>query len=346
MSRNDTDSQSPDEQEQLVNEYVRRKERFDRACKKIMSKCSELCQELALKNSWITGRTKDPDSLRQKLALKKYGNLSEVPDLVGVRVVLDDRPQVLRFTAAIQKAFTINWRHTTTHRLEIDQVGYASRHFVIEYSSDDDARSESLNCEIQLRTLLQHAWAQTQRNFEIYKQKRSPSPSNLIRRRLNIISGLLESADSEIENAWSEHRLLDIGQGAQIGVTADSLTDLLSRKIVRDIMRRHGFNEKHFDAFDFTREQLAQAAEDLRRNGVNTISQIVVDLFDYVEILAEAISWPAPIAIDIPLQVVMLTSSIADLENRTNMIDQIPALDPRVQHVLKMRLVAQNPGRF
>lgn len=339
-------SSSDDFRDKMVNEYLRRREQFDRACEQVKEQCSELCERLGLKNAWITGRSKEPESLREKLAKKPYKHLSDVPDLAGVRVVVNDRPQVRDFTSVMQEVFTINWRHTTTHRLEIDQVGYASRHFVVKWTSKPRPQPEALNCEIQLRTLLQHAWAQTQRNFPIYKQKNGASPSRRIRRQLNVISGLLESADSEIEKAWEENRLIDIKQNAPEAITAKSLTDLLNHEVIRNIMRRQGFQEKHFDELCFSERQLKQAAEDLSRNGTNTILQIVVDLFDFIELLSEALAWPDPIPINSPLQIVMLTSAVADLENRTNMIGHIPSLSTREQDILKVRLAAQNPGRF
>jgi ppGpp synthetase/RelA/SpoT-type nucleotidyltranferase len=340
---------SDDLRDKLVNEYLHRREQFDHACEQVKEQCSELCERLELKNAWITGRSKEPESLREKLAKKPYKHLSDVPDLAGVRVVVNDRPQVRDFTSVMQEVFKINWRHTTTHRLEIDQVGYASRHFVVEWTSNSKPRApklEALNCEIQLRTLLQHAWAQTQRNFPIYKQKHGVSPSRRIRRQLNVISGLLESADSEIEKAWKDNRLIDIKQNSPEPVTARSLADLLNHEVIRNIMRRHGFQEKYFDELRFNDRQMKQAAEDLSRNGTNTILQIVVDLFDFIELLSEALAWPDPIPINNPLQIVMLTSAVADLENRTNMIGHIPSLSTREQDIIKVRLAAQNPGRF
>jgi len=83
--------------------------------------------------------------------------------------------------------------------LDPDKFGYLSTHYVLSIGSDRSNLPEftlfkELKAEIQVRTLLQHAWAAIDWKFRYKEQKEAPKQ---LRRRLFRISALLEAADNE-----------------------------------------------------------------------------------------------------------------------------------------------------
>lgn len=90
--------------------------------------------------------------------------------------------------------------------LGIDRVGYRSKHFIVKLDNDRSSLVEyrdfmSLRCEVQVRSLLQHAWA------EVEHDRRFKYPGELpheIRRRYSLIAGQLELADRELNNLARE----------------------------------------------------------------------------------------------------------------------------------------------
>ncbi|QGY41558.1 hypothetical protein GM415_15995 [Pseudodesulfovibrio cashew] len=128
-----------------------------------------------------TPRTKDPESLRTKAFYreKPYQNpYKEITDKVGVRFVVLN-------TLAVDVVNEIisgipGWdvqidRDFEQERIERPEVfGYQSEHFLVSPSSPIEIGPHSVpvdtTCEIQVRSLTQHAWAETMHSW-VYKQK-------------------------------------------------------------------------------------------------------------------------------------------------------------------------------
>lgn len=84
-------------------------------------------------------------------------------------------------------------------QLNADQFGYRSLHFVISFNSDranlpENVKFRGLKAEIQVRTILQHAWAAIDWKLRYKSVLEAPQE---IRRRVFRVSALLELADDE-----------------------------------------------------------------------------------------------------------------------------------------------------
>jgi putative GTP pyrophosphokinase len=149
----------------------------------------------------VTHRVKERLSMERKLNRpdKHYPMLTEVTDLLGVRVITHFPDDVDNFASVLLPEFelleTVDRRETDDPR----QFGYASLHCVVRL---DPARRSQLeyqrfaDCvlELQIRSILQHAWAEIEHDLG-YKTSRA-IPREL-RRRFSRLSGLLELADDE-----------------------------------------------------------------------------------------------------------------------------------------------------
>jgi hypothetical protein len=95
--------------------------------------------------------------------------------------------------------------------MDPDKFGYISLHYIIKLNTArkqlrEYERFKEFKAEIQIRTILQHAWADIEHDLG-YKSKET-IPRN-IQRDFNRLSGLLELADKEflgIKNSLSEYK--------------------------------------------------------------------------------------------------------------------------------------------
>jgi len=155
----------------------------------------------------ITSREKDPEKLREKVTKEgevHYPLLNKISDLAGVRIIAYFPSDVDKIVPLIEKAFKMDPKHSMDKRLSSDPAifGYASVHFVVEFRPDmlklpEYALFDKMKCEIQVRTILQHAWAEIEHDV-VYK-----SPGVIpfrVRRRFASLAGLLEIADREFES--------------------------------------------------------------------------------------------------------------------------------------------------
>jgi len=163
----------------------------------------------------ITSREKNPEKLREKIPTegKVYDSLSNnITDLAGVRIITYFPSDVDKIVPLIEKEFKVDPKHSVDKRLCLDPAifGYASVHFVVEFRSEvlklpEFAIFNKMKCEIQVRTILQHAWAEIEHDI-VYK-----SPEDIpfrLRRRFACLAGLLEIADREFESLRQDEMLV------------------------------------------------------------------------------------------------------------------------------------------
>lgn len=158
-------------------------------------------QKIALHS--VAFRSKKFESLAGKIARpdKNYAELADVTDLAGIRITTYFADDVDRVAAVLQDEFEIDRDSSVDKRLyaDPDRFGYQSLHRVISLDKkradlSEYARFAGFKCEVQVRSILQHAWAEIEHDLG-YKTV-SEVPFQL-RRRFARIAGLFELADDE-----------------------------------------------------------------------------------------------------------------------------------------------------
>jgi ppGpp synthetase/RelA/SpoT-type nucleotidyltranferase len=164
----------------------------------------------------IEDRAKTVASFSEKLQRsgKSYQDpLTEIRDLAGLRIILYYKDDVLRVSDIIDKEFEVDTADSVD-KLEMlapDQFGYLSVHKVARLGKTRKAMTEwhkygDLYAEIQIRTVLQHAWASISHRLQYKRETEVPKG---IRRKLTRLAGLLELADEqfcEIQTAIQERK--------------------------------------------------------------------------------------------------------------------------------------------
>lgn len=135
--------------------------------------------------------------------------LAEITDMAGVRVVTFLPDAVEQVGAAVEAQFEIIEQEDKFDRLSLEErFGYASVHYLVRLRDNRTSlleyrRFEGLVGEIQVRTILQHAWAEIEHDIEY---KGSDSVAVSVRRRFMAVAGMLEIADREFQAIQEEVR--------------------------------------------------------------------------------------------------------------------------------------------
>jgi ppGpp synthetase/RelA/SpoT-type nucleotidyltranferase len=188
--------------ESIIAAYRRRNENYRRLGEDVERMLKDLLRAAVIPVSSVTNRLKDVDSLRRKLqSSNKYQTLTDITDIVGARVITyfsDDVDPVANIIRRLDN-FAVDLTNSVDKRRELrpDQFGYQSLHLVATLSKqrifNENRNLEGLKIEIQVRSLLQHAWAEIEHAY--YKSERN-LPST-IARRVSLVAGLLEVGDNE-----------------------------------------------------------------------------------------------------------------------------------------------------
>jgi putative GTP pyrophosphokinase len=149
----------------------------------------------------VTGRTKSVASFAAKAARAVAGSparedpLTGITDQVGVRVVAYLLSEVEAVAELLADQFTIlDDRDMGRETASQGRFGYASRHLlVVPDEEDPDLRRPA---SVQVRTVLQHAWAEFEHDIR-YKGTVPEEHAPDLDRRFTLAAGLLELADRE-----------------------------------------------------------------------------------------------------------------------------------------------------
>ncbi len=150
----------------------------------------------------VTCRVKDFDSFFEKISRKNYSNpFNENEDFCGVRVILYYSDDITKLTNIITDNYLINESEDKSEKLEPNEFGYRSNHMIIKIKDSwcvtpNYANLNNLKIELQIRTILMHAWAEIEHKLG-YKNKQQ-IPTGL-QRKLYLMSAKLEDADTQFQ---------------------------------------------------------------------------------------------------------------------------------------------------
>lgn len=160
-------------------------------------------------------RAKDPTHFLEKAGRpgKQYTDpLAEITDLAGARVIVESPSAVEQVAQIIREEFEVDEVQSMDKAdlLKVDQFGYRSQHFIVRLRAPRGTAREwsqiaGLWAEIQVRTALQHAWAQVEHGL-VYKPDSDLPPP--LRRRFNALAAVFELADRELDELIEAGRQL------------------------------------------------------------------------------------------------------------------------------------------
>jgi ppGpp synthetase/RelA/SpoT-type nucleotidyltranferase len=163
-------------------------------------------------------RAKSKESFERKCNKKnedgsyKYDDpLNELTDLAGVRAIVYLRDSVELVSTKIREKFEKIEEIDVGERVFSEgRFGYQSKHFLVKLKNDRADLEENhdiagLTCEIQVRTMLQHAWAVIDHKIQYKANSEIPLE---IRKRFSALAGALELADRELQRVEEDSQAL------------------------------------------------------------------------------------------------------------------------------------------
>ncbi|MCH7560393.1 MAG: tyrosine-type recombinase/integrase [Thaumarchaeota archaeon] len=157
----------------------------------------------------IIGRVKESDSFENKIRAGIHYKPEYMHDLAGLRVICFVNSDVTKVSEIVESIFSVDKTRTKTREdmLGDNKMGYASTHYVCTLPKGRTELSENQHLkgkliEIQIRTILQHAWSEIEHD-DVYKK--AEEANSELTRQFNLVSSILELADNELERLHKEH---------------------------------------------------------------------------------------------------------------------------------------------
>lgn len=170
----------------------------------------ELLRANGLDPHSVRHRIKTKDSVQRKVGQEdaEYDGLEDIHDLLGIRVITFFPDEVDRVAKVIEAEFSVDQHNSVDKRalLDPDRFGYLSLHYVVALNQTrsrltEHVRFDGWKFEVQIRSILQHAWAEIEHDLGYHTAGAIPDS---FRRRFSRLAGLLEIADDEFQTLRSE----------------------------------------------------------------------------------------------------------------------------------------------
>jgi len=232
---------TPEQCRKFIKQYSRERPQYE-ALADVLTKVLKVpAKELGLP-AMVQARAKDVASFAGKIQRPEKGYtdpLNEITDFCGARVITLTLDGVSRIREFVEKNFQIFWEHSgdKLDSMGSDTFGYLSTHYIVAFREGDFSEEIvppnliGLKAEVQVRTLLQHAWADIAHEFS-YK-----SAINLPlawKREMSRLAALLEEGDQAFDRLQRD--LLMYATSYQYHYTDAELVDEIARcEIVLDV---------------------------------------------------------------------------------------------------------------
>jgi len=187
---------------EILIEYDELKETFESYALSLQSLLNTLVRDAGISVHTLESRVKNRKSLDAKIVKKdKYKSIDDITDVVGIRIISHYANDVDKIAEIVEEEFLVDKENSIDKRatLEPDRFGYLSLHYIINLNDKrtklkEYAPYKKIKAEIQIRSILQHAWAEIEHDIGY---KSSNGLPNEVRRYFSRLAGLLELADDE-----------------------------------------------------------------------------------------------------------------------------------------------------
>ena len=217
---------------------------FSQMAEVIPEKLKSFFDEAGIIVAAVEHRVKTEESLSGKLRLKgsKYPDIFALTDIVGLRVITFYIDDVDKVASVLERLFEIDWENSIDKRKahDIDSFGYLSLHYICRipekaYSNPDYPELNKIRFEVQMRTVLQHAWANMSHDTGYKSGVEIPK---IYLRNMSRLAGMLELCDDEFSRIRKEisdyrrnvQKLVASGNLDELGLDGDSFRGFLAIK--------------------------------------------------------------------------------------------------------------------
>ena len=289
----DTKNSSDEKINQLVENYKASKNNYARFAKAISQLLKQLLDSSSIRFQQVTFREKEIEKLREKYKRKPdliNKQLEDIHDLAGCRVIFYLEEEIINFVEIIKKEFEI-----IKIGERLDPAGYNATHVIVKLDNRRNNLAEysqfsNLICEIQLTTVLFHAWSEINHDI-IYKkeegaEKFSKGDMEFIEEKLKeIMQNYLLKASYNLSFVVKQHERLKEGMEILNINTMKSLAVSDSNeKILNYILKLNNFSglyrlPKEFDFLEILDRLLIKSLQNNKESG----SKIIEASFNFIK---------------------------------------------------------------
>lgn len=213
----------------ILLDYQTNFENFQEMGASIQALLGTLLRKAAIEPHTISHRVKTHESLKNKIEKKqKYKKLNDITDILGFRIVTYYTADILEIEKIIIKQFKIDKKNSIdkTKSMGADRFGYMSLHYIVSFNKSRSSLPEYANFktfkfEIQIRTILQHAWAEIEHKLGYKSNKSMPIE---IKRMFSILSGNLELIDKQFLDI--KNNILQYEQDVSVAVQSENANSI------------------------------------------------------------------------------------------------------------------------
>ena len=206
----------------------------------------EILQESSIEIHKIEARAKEPKSVQLKLRRKRYRRpQNQLTDKLGVRIITYYSDDVDRIVDSLRPYLDIDSRKSVDKRtaLGLRGFGYSSVHIIARLKTREAhkrpyASLEGFWFEIQVRSILDHAWAEVEHEIVF---KSGIEHSDAVVRKFAAIAGTLEMLGKEFQSLRHERQKM-------IDVCKQRYADGLDMRRSFDSVSLLGFLENEYQA--------------------------------------------------------------------------------------------------
>ncbi len=203
-----TQRPDPDRVRAAVQQYVARLPALRQATDGFLNLVTTVLDDAGINYLTVTARTKSVESFAGKAARTVDGRLcypdplEQITDQIGLRVITyvrDDVDAVVQLLAG--ELTVLEDRDMGQETADEGRWGYVSRHLVVAVDASRSLTEQqealrTFSASVQVRTVLQHAWAEFEHDIR-YKGTVPEVHASDLNRRFTLAAGLLELADHE-----------------------------------------------------------------------------------------------------------------------------------------------------
>ena len=199
-----------------VQEYAAQHESRKAITSAYVALVTQLLDDAGINYLTVSGRTKSVESFAAKAARRTPAGqlvhpepMTDITDQVGIRVVtyvLSDVDAVARLLSS--QLELRDDRDMGQETAAQGRFGYSSRHLLVALSEprpEHPGIPDGFQASIQIRTVLQHAWAEFEHDIR-YKGSVPAEYAPDFDRRFTLAAGLLELADQQFTTIRDRHR--------------------------------------------------------------------------------------------------------------------------------------------
>lgn len=187
--------------------YNQEKQQYDNLGSNVVNALKKFLNEKDISYLEVYHRVKETKSFLEKIERKNYVDpFDEIEDICGIRIICYYPDDINRIRNIVSEEFEIVEDSDKSNLLKDKEFGYRSHHFIArikkEWTKAPNYRDlDDLKFEIQVRTILMHAWAEIEHKLNYKTEEEVPSA---YKRKLFILSALLENADDQFDNLRGE----------------------------------------------------------------------------------------------------------------------------------------------